>query len=60
MLGVDWTSVHLAGAFLVGAVFATIATLRVLRAVTDFLTGLERRRELELQQKHDREHDRDA
>lgn len=47
MAEVDAESLSLAGAFLLGAVFATIATLRVLRAVTDFLTGLERRQRLE-------------
>jgi hypothetical protein len=50
MLAVEAEEWSLAGAFLLGAIFATIATLRVLRAVTDFLTGLERRRRLERRQ----------
>lgn len=33
MLGVDAESVTLAAAFLLGAVFATVATLRIVRAV---------------------------
>lgn len=48
MVGVDWTNVNLAGAFLVGAILATVATLRVVRAVTQFFAGVDRhpRREL--------------
>jgi hypothetical protein len=41
---VELESFTLAGAFLLGAALATLATLRVMRAVTDFLTGSERRR----------------
>lgn len=33
MFAVDWSSVTLAGAFVLGAVFGTFATLRVMRAV---------------------------
>lgn len=43
MLAVDTDSVTLAGAFILGAILATAAMLRVLRAVTAFFTGLERR-----------------
>jgi formate hydrogenlyase subunit 3/multisubunit Na+/H+ antiporter MnhD subunit len=38
--GVDWDSVNIAGAFVVGAVLATIATIRIFRVVFG-----ERRRE---------------
>ena len=31
--GVDWTTVNIAGAFVVGAVLATIATIRIFRVV---------------------------
>jgi hypothetical protein len=40
----DWTSVHLAGAFLIGALFATVATLRVVRYVTGYFGGVRRAR----------------
>ena len=39
---VDWGNLHVAGAFLLGAVLATIACLRVMRAVTNFFAGTER------------------
>ena len=41
---VDAESYSLAGAFLLGALLATIATLRVVRAVTDFYAGVDRNR----------------
>lgn len=47
MLGVDPEPYTLAGAFLLGALLATVAVLRILRAVTDYLAGVERRRRLE-------------
>ena len=34
----------LAGAFLLGASVATLATLRIVRFVTDYFAGVERRR----------------
>jgi hypothetical protein len=40
--GVEWSNVHLAGAFLVGAAFATVATLRIVKAVTSFFAGVDR------------------
>jgi len=33
LAGVDWESVNIAGAFVVGAVLATIATIRIYRLV---------------------------
>jgi hypothetical protein len=33
VLGVDWENVNLAGAFVLGAVLGTLATIRVMRAV---------------------------
>lgn len=33
MLGVEWENVNLAGAFVLGAVLGTLATIRVMRAV---------------------------
>jgi hypothetical protein len=44
VVGVEWSNVHLAGAFLIGAIVATVATLRVVRAVTNFFAGVERPR----------------
>lgn len=45
MLAVDeWDSVSLAGAFLIGAILATIAVLRVVRAVTNMFEDVEVRR----------------
>jgi len=40
---VDWQSVHLAGAFVLGAVFATIATIRITRTVAGMLREQRRR-----------------
>ena len=40
----EWESISLAGAFLLGAVLATIAVLRVVRAVSRLFEDLERRR----------------
>ena len=40
----EWTNLHVAGAFLVGAILATMATLRIVRHVTEFFAGVERRR----------------
>ena len=31
---IDWTNVHLAGAFLIGWLFGTIVTLRLMRVVS--------------------------
>lgn len=59
MTTLDVESISLAGAFLLGALLATIATLRVMRAVTIYLTGVERRLEHDRDAKHDREHDRE-
>lgn len=44
MIAVDADSVTVASAFLLGAVLGTIATLRVVRFVTDYFSGVERRR----------------
>ena len=33
MLGVEWENVHLAGAFVLGAILGTLATIRIMRAV---------------------------
>lgn len=45
MVAVEWSNVHLAGAFLLGAAFATIAVLRIVRSVTSFFAGYGRRRD---------------
>jgi hypothetical protein len=37
VLGVEWSNVQLAGAFLVGTVFGTIVTLRVMHVVAGLL-----------------------
>jgi hypothetical protein len=57
MLGVDVESLSLAGAFLLGAILATVAVLRLVRTVVELVIGLAER---DRRQKHDREHDRDA
>ena len=44
MLAAGWEDLTHAGAFLLGAVLATIAVLRVVRAVTSVFEGLEARR----------------
>ena len=44
MAGADVETYSLAGAFLLGAIVATIATLRVVRAVTNFFAGVDRTR----------------
>jgi hypothetical protein len=44
VVAVDTESITLAGAFLLGAVFATVATLRVVKAVTNFFAGYSRPR----------------
>ena len=44
VVAVDTDSLTLAGAFLLGAVFATVATLRVVKAVTNFFAGYTRPR----------------
>ena len=44
MLGVDVESISLAGAFLLGAILATVAVLRVVRSVSAMFEGVERRR----------------
>jgi len=37
VLAFDWTNVHLAGAFLIGWLFGTIVTMRLLRVVSVML-----------------------
>lgn len=39
MIGIEWENVNLVGAFLVGTLFGTIATLRIVRYVTNFFRG---------------------
>ena len=39
---VEWGNLHVAGAFLLGAIVATIATLRVVKAVTNFFAHVKR------------------
>jgi hypothetical protein len=43
VLAVEWSNVHLAGAFLIGMIFGTVATLRIVRFVTDYFGGVDRR-----------------
>jgi len=35
--GIEWENVNVAGAFIIGAVLATIATIRIVRAVSSTL-----------------------
>lgn len=44
MIGYDWSGLNLAGAFIVGAVIGSIATIRVVRAVSSTLRD-ERRKD---------------
>jgi hypothetical protein len=44
LAGVEWENVNIAGAFIIGAVLATIATIRIVRAVSIVLRE-ERRRD---------------
>jgi hypothetical protein len=44
VVAVEWSNVHLAGAFLLGMIFGTVATLRIVRFVTDYFAAVERRR----------------
>ena len=37
MIGVEWSNVHLAGAFLLGAVFSAVVVLRLARVIARFL-----------------------
>ena len=44
MLGaVDWANLHVAGAFILGAVLGAVAVLRLTRIVAEFLRRTERR-----------------
>lgn len=43
MATVDAESYSLAGAFLLGAILATVAVLRIVRSVTNFFGGIDRR-----------------
>jgi uncharacterized membrane protein YesL len=42
---VDWSALTLAGAFVLGAAGGTVATLRVMRSVAAYLSGVPRRRD---------------
>lgn len=37
MIGIEWSNAGLAGAFLLGAVFASIVVLRLARVIAEFL-----------------------
>lgn len=41
---VDWSNLTVAGAFVLGAVLATVATLRVVRSLTNLFSSVDRRR----------------
>jgi hypothetical protein len=38
LAAVDWEALTVPGAFMLGAVLATVATIRVVRSVTNFFT----------------------
>jgi len=46
-LGIEWENVNIAGAFLLGVVFATVATRRVVRAVITLMSHERKRDETE-------------
>jgi membrane protein implicated in regulation of membrane protease activity len=50
--GVDWQSVNVAAAFIIGAVFATVATIRITRTVAEMLRE-QRRKDRDQDRKHD-------
>lgn len=56
--GIDWENVNVAGAFVVGAILATIATLRVVRAVSSMFANDDERRRIRSPRR--REDDDDA
>jgi hypothetical protein len=37
LAGIEWENVNIAGAFIIGAVLATVATIRIVRAVSIML-----------------------
>jgi hypothetical protein len=43
MAAPQWEDVSHAGAFLLGALLATVATLRIMRSVTNFFNGVRNR-----------------
>lgn len=49
MIAVEWSNVHLAGAFLLGAILATVAVLRIVKSVTNFFAGFHEGRRLDRQ-----------
>jgi hypothetical protein len=52
-LGIEWANAGLAGAFLLGAVFASIVVLRLARVIAEFLGEIAKR-----ENQHDDESDR--
>ena len=43
LAGIDWQNVDLAGAFVLGAIVATVATIRIVRAVSVMLRDEQRK-----------------
>jgi hypothetical protein len=43
VIAVEWSNVHLAGAFLLGAVFSAVVMLRLARTIAAFLGDIARR-----------------
>jgi hypothetical protein len=43
LAGIEWENVNIAGAFIIGAVLATVATIRIVRAVSIMLRDEQRR-----------------
>jgi hypothetical protein len=39
VIAAEWSNLTIAGAFLLGAVLATVAVLRVVRSLTNFFAG---------------------
>lgn len=39
----DWSNLTLGGAFLVGAILATIATIRIFRVAAEFFTRIDKK-----------------
>jgi hypothetical protein len=58
MLGaLDWANLTVAGAFIAGAALATLATIRVMRAVISAFEGTKQRRRLQIPKRKDQPRD---
>jgi hypothetical protein len=54
---IDWANLTVAGAFIAGAGLATLATIRVMRAVISTFEGSRRQRRLQIPKRKDQPRD---